>query len=104
MFKFYLLLSYAHGPSSFLNLPSRWKADSEPFEWRLRADHQCARSVRVIQSGSRTYSAVFRKDEPGCSCPTGRTMSGGWLDGRDTASERVENDLVKNEEQVVCNI
>ena len=27
---FYLLLSYAHGPSSFLNLPSRWRADSEP--------------------------------------------------------------------------
>ena len=27
---FYLLLSYAHGPSSFLNLPSRWRADFEP--------------------------------------------------------------------------
>ena len=47
---------------------------------------------------------MFRKDELGCSYPTGRTPSGGWLDGRDTAPERVENDSVKNEEQVVCSI
>ena len=60
--------------------------------------------VRVTQSGSWTYSAVFKKDEPGCSCPTGWTPSGGRLDGRDTAPECVENDSVKNEEQVVCNI
>jgi hypothetical protein len=32
------------------------------------------------------------------------TPSGGWLDGRDTTPERVENDSVKNEEQVVCNV
>ena len=37
---------------------------------------------------------------------TGLFLSGiiNMLDGRDTAPERVENDSVKNEEQVVCNI
>ena len=62
-------------------------------------DHQCARLVRVTQSGSWTYSAVFSKDEPGCSCSTGRTPSGGWLGGRDATPERVENDSVKNENE-----
>ena len=80
-----------------MKLPSRWKADSEPFEWRLRADHQCARLVRVTQSVSWTYSAMFSKSKLGCSCLTGRTLSGGWLGGRDAAPERIENNSVNIE-------
>ena len=43
------------------------------------------------------YSVMFSKSEPGSSCPTSRTPSGGWLAGRDATPERIENDSVKNE-------
>jgi hypothetical protein len=55
----------------------------------------CA-GVRVTESSSRMYSDVFIKGGPSCSCPTGRTPSGGWQGGRDAASEHIENDSVKN--------
>ena len=53
----------------------------------------------MTKSASRTYSVVFIKSGPGCSCLTGRTPSGGWLGGRDAAPERVKNDSVKNENE-----
>ena len=49
----------------------------------------------MTQSSSKTNLAVFINTGPGC-CPTGRSPSGGWLDGRDSAPERVENDMVMN--------
>ena len=46
----------------------------------------------MTQSSSKTYLVVFIDTGPGCSYP-----SGGWLDGRDSAPERVENDSVEKE-------